>query len=155
MDFETILVDTHGRVGLVRLNRPEVFNALNNTMLHELMESLESFDADEGIGAIVVACEIEASCQDEFDVALTDCRFEGHIGVAVTCIEVGLNIEGCEFIENRAREEGSAIYYSGPGARVHGSAFVGNRSIANGGVIVFGGRTAEVGNLADLWLLAP
>ena len=37
MDFETILVETHERVGLIRFNRPKALNALNNTMLHELI----------------------------------------------------------------------------------------------------------------------
>jgi enoyl-CoA hydratase len=44
----------HERVGLVRLNRPEVRNALNNTLLTELMEALAVFDADEQIGAMVI-----------------------------------------------------------------------------------------------------
>ena len=40
MDFETILIETHQRVGLIRLNRPKALNALNRTLLHELMEKL-------------------------------------------------------------------------------------------------------------------
>jgi enoyl-CoA hydratase len=55
MDFETILVETNQRVGLIRLNRPKALNALNRTLLHELMEALETFDADDGIGAMVIA----------------------------------------------------------------------------------------------------
>jgi len=54
MEFETILVETHERVGLIRLNRPKALNALNSTMIHELMEALETFDADTGIGTIVI-----------------------------------------------------------------------------------------------------
>lgn len=54
MEFETILVETHERVGLIRLNRPKALNALNNTLLHELMEALETFDADTGIGTMVI-----------------------------------------------------------------------------------------------------
>jgi enoyl-CoA hydratase len=38
----------------VRLNRPEARNALNNTLLAELMDALAVFDADETIGAIVI-----------------------------------------------------------------------------------------------------
>jgi enoyl-CoA hydratase len=49
-----ILTEVHERVGLVRLNRPEVRNALNYTLLAELMDALALFDADEGIGAIVI-----------------------------------------------------------------------------------------------------
>ena len=54
MSYETILVETHERVGLIRLNRPEALNALNSTLLHELMSALEAFDADDGIGAMVI-----------------------------------------------------------------------------------------------------
>ena len=55
MDFETILIETNQRVGLIRLNRPKALNALNRTLLHELMEALETFDADDAIGAMVIA----------------------------------------------------------------------------------------------------
>jgi enoyl-CoA hydratase len=52
--YAMILTEVHERVGLVRLNRPEVRNALNNTLLVELMDALAVFDADEQIGAIVI-----------------------------------------------------------------------------------------------------
>ena len=54
MTYTSILTETHGRVGLVTLNRPEAMNALNPTILRELMEALETFDTDKTIGAIVV-----------------------------------------------------------------------------------------------------
>jgi enoyl-CoA hydratase len=54
MDFETIIVETHQQVGLVRFNRPKALNALNNILLHELMVALESFDKDDSIGAMVI-----------------------------------------------------------------------------------------------------
>jgi enoyl-CoA hydratase len=53
--YTSILVETYGRVGLVRLNRPQVLNALNTTLRNELMDALTAFDADEAIGAMVVA----------------------------------------------------------------------------------------------------
>jgi len=53
--YETILTETHARVGLVRLNRPKALNALNSTLIHELMGALEEFDTDPGIGAMVIA----------------------------------------------------------------------------------------------------
>jgi enoyl-CoA hydratase len=52
--YTSILTEIHGRVGLVRLNRPKALNALNYTLMTELMEALTAFDADPAIGAMVV-----------------------------------------------------------------------------------------------------
>lgn len=52
--YETILIETREHVGLVRINRPKVRNALNSTVLKELVEALQAFDADPAIGAIVI-----------------------------------------------------------------------------------------------------
>ena len=54
MSYENILVETRGRVGLVTLNRPKALNALNDALMDELGAALKAFDADDGIGAIVV-----------------------------------------------------------------------------------------------------
>ena len=54
MSYETILVETHGRVGLIRLNRPAAMNALCDQLMGELGAQLLAFDADPGIGAIVI-----------------------------------------------------------------------------------------------------
>ena len=52
--YENILVETRGRVGLVTLNRPKALNALNDALMNELGDALLKFEADEGIGAIVI-----------------------------------------------------------------------------------------------------
>jgi enoyl-CoA hydratase len=49
-----ILFETHGRVGLIRLNRPEALNALCDQLMAELGSQLQAFDADPDIGAIVL-----------------------------------------------------------------------------------------------------
>jgi enoyl-CoA hydratase len=54
MAFETILTETRGRVALITLNRPKALNALNSELLVELSAALAGFDADPGIGSIVV-----------------------------------------------------------------------------------------------------
>ena len=54
MTYETLIVETHGRVGLVRLNRPQALNALNSTLVAELNTVLDGFDRDSGIGCIVI-----------------------------------------------------------------------------------------------------
>ncbi len=54
MANETILVETRGRVGLITLNRPKAMNALNTRVLEERTGAAEAFDADAGVGAIVI-----------------------------------------------------------------------------------------------------
>jgi len=51
---EMILVETHGPVGLIRLNRPTALNALCDQLMEELGSQLLAFDADPAIGAIVL-----------------------------------------------------------------------------------------------------
>jgi enoyl-CoA hydratase len=51
---EMILVETHGPVGLIRLNRPQALNALCDQLMEELGAALRAFDADAAIGAIVL-----------------------------------------------------------------------------------------------------
>jgi enoyl-CoA hydratase len=52
--YTSILTEIHGRVGLVRLNRPKAMNALNATLRGELMDALSTFDADGNTGAMVI-----------------------------------------------------------------------------------------------------
>jgi enoyl-CoA hydratase len=52
--YEYILTETHERVGLIRLNRPKALNALNSTLVMEVMDALAAFDKDSGIGAMVI-----------------------------------------------------------------------------------------------------
>jgi len=52
--FETIVVERRERVGLITLNRPKNLNALNTLLAKEMLAALQAFDADEGVGAIVI-----------------------------------------------------------------------------------------------------
>jgi len=54
MSYENILIETQGKVGVIRLNRPKALNALNDQLMTELGAALLAFDADEGIGCIVI-----------------------------------------------------------------------------------------------------
>jgi enoyl-CoA hydratase len=54
MSYDLILVEKRDRVGLVTLNRPKQMNALNPQLMQELAKALYDFDADDGIGAIVI-----------------------------------------------------------------------------------------------------
>jgi enoyl-CoA hydratase len=54
MPYEMILTETRGCVGLITLNRPQAMNALNNQLMTEVMDALDTFDKDDGIGAMVI-----------------------------------------------------------------------------------------------------
>jgi enoyl-CoA hydratase len=54
MTFETILVETRNRVGVITLNRPNALNALNAALIDELGRAIAAFDENPRIGAIVL-----------------------------------------------------------------------------------------------------
>ena len=54
MAYETILVETKGRVGLITLNRPQALNALNGQLIAEINTAIDGFETDAGIGCIVL-----------------------------------------------------------------------------------------------------
>ncbi len=54
MAYETLIVETRDHVGLIKLDRPEALNALNQKLLAELNCALRKFDADDNIRCIVL-----------------------------------------------------------------------------------------------------
>ncbi len=54
MSIENIIVETRGRVGLIRLNRPQALNALNSALLRELTSAVDGFETDRAIGCMVI-----------------------------------------------------------------------------------------------------
>ena len=54
MTYETIIVETRGKVGLITLNRPKALNALNSQVMAEVVAAASAFGADDGIGAMVI-----------------------------------------------------------------------------------------------------
>lgn len=53
-DYENILLERSGRVGVITLNRPESLNALNLGMMHDVVAAARELDEDADIGAILV-----------------------------------------------------------------------------------------------------
>lgn len=51
---EIVIAETHGKVGLIRINRPEALNALNNEVIDGIGNALAGFEADAEIGCIVL-----------------------------------------------------------------------------------------------------
>lgn len=63
MAHNTLSVETRDRVGLIRLSRPTVMNAINREMLRELAETLARFEGDDAVGATVVTGDEKAFSQ--------------------------------------------------------------------------------------------
>ena len=80
MTYETILTDVRGdgarRTGVIALNRPKQMNALNDQLMDELGAALLAFDADDGIGCIVVTGSEKAFAAGADIAAMTTYDFE-------------------------------------------------------------------------------
>jgi len=53
-DYDNVLVERRGEVGIITLNRPEKLNAINLALAHDLRDSLAELNGDDGVGAIVL-----------------------------------------------------------------------------------------------------
>jgi enoyl-CoA hydratase len=49
-----VLTETHGKVGLIRIHRPEALNALNNEVVDAIAAAVDRFEADEQIGCMII-----------------------------------------------------------------------------------------------------
>ena len=86
MTYKLILSETRGRVGLITLNRPEALNALNNQLMRELMDALETFDKNDSIGAMVItgnekAFAAGADIKEMADKSIQEMMDTDHIAV--------------------------------------------------------------------------
>src|SRR5579871_3423501 len=80
MSSEHIIVETRGRVGLIRLNRPQALNALSSALMRELAAAVDAFEADDAIGCMVItgsekAFAAGADIKEMADQSFTDVYF--------------------------------------------------------------------------------
>ena len=75
MAYEFILAETRGKVGVITLNRPKQMNALNPQLMQELAAAMYGFDADDGVGAIVITGNEKAFAAGADIVAMKDWDF--------------------------------------------------------------------------------
>jgi enoyl-CoA hydratase len=54
MAYESIIVETAGAVGIIRLNRPEALNALNAKLIAEVNKAMDAFEKDKAIGCMIL-----------------------------------------------------------------------------------------------------
>ncbi len=51
---QVVISEVQGKVGLIRINRPEAMNALNNDVVDGIAAAINVFEADDNIGCIVL-----------------------------------------------------------------------------------------------------
>ena len=54
MAYQNIIVETKGRVGIIRLNRLSALNALSRALVAELSQAIDAFEADNAIGCLLI-----------------------------------------------------------------------------------------------------
>jgi enoyl-CoA hydratase len=54
MSYQNIIVETKGRVGIIRLNRPQALNALNRALIEEVTQAIDEFEANPNIGCLLI-----------------------------------------------------------------------------------------------------
>ena len=54
MSYENVEIETRGKVGIIRLNRPQALNALNAALIADLSHAVDAFEASSAIGCIVI-----------------------------------------------------------------------------------------------------
>jgi enoyl-CoA hydratase len=54
MSYQNIIVETKGRVGIIRLNRPQALNALNRALIAELIQAIDAYETDDAIGCLLI-----------------------------------------------------------------------------------------------------
>jgi enoyl-CoA hydratase len=82
---EHIIVETRGRVGIIRLNRPAALNALNAALMRELAAAADAYEADDAIGSLIItgsekAFAAGADIKEMADKSFTDVYFDDFCG---------------------------------------------------------------------------
>ncbi|WP_182120767.1 enoyl-CoA hydratase [Acidovorax sp. FHTAMBA] len=75
MNEALILTETRGRVGVITLHRPAQLNALNDALMDQLGAALLAFDANDGVGAIVITGSARAFAAGADIAAMADWSF--------------------------------------------------------------------------------
>jgi len=54
MSYETIILDRKEGIEYLTINRPKVFNAINNQMIEEMKRAIEEFHQDKLVGVVII-----------------------------------------------------------------------------------------------------
>lgn len=91
MAYETLLVDQDDGTCVIRLNRPEALNALNGTLMTELVRALQAADGDDQVRVIVLtgsekAFAAGADVKEMAEKTYADVMFSNLYGAEVDAI---------------------------------------------------------------------
>jgi enoyl-CoA hydratase/carnithine racemase len=155
MGYTTLLLErseTEG-VGIIRLNRPEVRNAINVVMRQELLQAISEFEADDTVRAMIItggnkvfaagadiAAMVEQTAVEQFDrVSLWDvtCRMEQSRKPIIAAVAGFCLGGGCELAM------GCDVRISAAGAQF-------GQPEINIGIIPGGGGTVRLARLVGL-----
>ncbi len=64
-NYQTIKVDFHNQIATIRLNRPEIFNAINGVMAKELKQAFDLLSKDDNVKCIILTGEGKAFCSGQ------------------------------------------------------------------------------------------
>ena len=107
MEYNNILFEKKGYVGIVRLNRPKVLNALDGAILEELADIFQKLNNNKEIRAVILAGD---TCKKAFSAG-GDISEESKKGA----------IEGYEFIQSFTRVTDAIEHFRAPViAALHG-----------------------------------
>lgn len=85
MSSEVVVTETHGRVGLIRIQRPEAMNALNDAVMDGIAAALDQFASDAAIGCVVLTGSEKAFAAGADIVAMQNMDFaEAYNGDFIT-----------------------------------------------------------------------
>src|SRR5499425_1012883 len=54
MTYQNLIVETRGKVGIIRINRPQALNALNTALIAELSGAIDGFETDPLVHCIII-----------------------------------------------------------------------------------------------------
>ena len=77
VEFDTIRYELEDNILTITLNRPEILNAFNGTMMQELFTAFDAADADDDVHAIIITGAGRGFCAGQ-DLSAGDATWEGH-----------------------------------------------------------------------------
>jgi enoyl-CoA hydratase/carnithine racemase len=75
MSVDVVATEVHGRVGLIRIQRPEAMNALNDAVMDGIAAALDQFARDAAIGCVVLTGSEKAFAAGADIVAMQNMDF--------------------------------------------------------------------------------